>query len=282
MSSGYADRFATVNGIKLHYQEWESRPGAATLLMVHGITMQSHAFDPAARLFDGRLRCIALDLRGHGESDRSAQGRYAYADYASDVVALLDALVLEKVHYLGTSLGGRVAMALSVEHAHRLASLAINDISPESTATGLARIVSVFGGDRPPFATVEAFVEEVLYVYAPRLKTLPMETLASSARWSLRAVDGGFRPKFDPRALSALAAANLQEDNSRMLWNGFRKLDCPLLILRAEQSDILTSEALRRMREAQPRAQAVEVPGVGHAPALIEPEAQRALTAFFG
>jgi pimeloyl-ACP methyl ester carboxylesterase len=281
VTPAYADRNAMVRGLYVHYQEWAAPAGAPVLLMVHGITMQSHAFDGAAQQLCARYRCLALDLRGHGESERSAAGEYGYEDYAQDAIALLDSLGIERFHYLGTSLGGRVGMTMARVHAGRLASIALNDITPDSTARGLERIVAVFGADRT-YASVQAYVEQALFVYAPRLKAVPMKALVANARWTLRGEGGALRPKFDPRALAQLAEANLREANSRMLWEGFRSLACPILILRAEQSDILTADSLARMLAAQPRAKAVQVPGVGHPPALIEPASQQALAEFFG
>ena len=277
----YADRFLTPNGVKLHFQDWSAPPGAPTLLMVHGITMQSHAFDPVAALLKERYRCVALDLRGHGDSARAEPPDYGYSAYAQDVLALLDALGIDRVNYLGTSLGGRIAMTIAERHPERLGRVALNDISPEHAGAGLARIGKVIGGERPAFPSVEAYVEQVLFAYAPHVKALPMDMVVKSARWHLREVEGGLRPKFDPRALRRLGDQAALEEGTRMLWRGFRAMRGPLLLLRGERSDILLPEAARRMQEAQPAMRLVEIPGVGHAPTLVEPAARQALEAFF-
>ena len=278
--ASYADRFVTANGAKLHFQDWNGPAGAPTLLMVHGITMQSHAFDPVAAALKQRYRCLAMDLRGHGDSAWTEPPAYAYTDYSGDVLALLDALAIDKVHYLGTSLGGRIGMTIAASHPERLASVALNDISPEQAGAGLARIAEVFGAERPPLPSVEAYVEQVLLVYARRMKALPREMLVQAARWHLRPVPGGFRPKFDPRALRRLGDEAALAAGTEMLWRGFRALRCPLLLIRGKLSDILLPEAVRLMQAAQPAMKVVEVPGVGHPPALVEPAAQQALAAF--
>lgn len=282
MSPSYADQFVKVDGQELHFQEWMSPAGAPTLLMVHGVTSQSHTFDAVAATFASRYRCIAMDLRGHGDSQWNSDGNYDYSDYASDVLGLLNALHLDKVHYIGTSLGGRVGMTVAANEPRRFASAVFNDISPNPCPAGLARIVAAYTGGPRPFASVDAFVDQVLGVYAPRIKALPKDAAAAIARWFVREADGGFLPKFDGRALQRLVALDKLPDQSEMLWRGLRGLNCPLLLLRAEKSDILAQDAARAMQAALPQARLVEIPRATHPPALIEPEAQIALEAFLG
>jgi pimeloyl-ACP methyl ester carboxylesterase len=281
MNARYVDRFLPVNGVRLHFQDWGEADKSAPLLMVHGVTMQSHAFDPVANLLHQRYHCIALDLRGHGDSERADPASYQYSVYAADVLALLDALEIKKTHYLGTSLGGRVAMTIGASQPDRLASLVLNDISPEPADAGIARILATFGGDKPPFPTVEAYVDQVVFAYRPWLRALPMETVAKTARWSLREVEGGFRPKFDPHVLGRVSVGERAIRAKDMLWQGFRNVTCPMLLLRGEQSDIVSTAAVRLMQAARPQLQVVEIPGVGHVPALTEPAARKALERFF-
>ena len=281
MNAEYVDRYLPVNGVRLHFQDWDGTDQSEALLMVHGVTQQSHVFDPAAQLLHQRYRCIALDLRGHGDSDRADPASYRYTAYAADVVAFLDALGIKQTHYLGTSLGGLVAMTVAGSQPERFASLVLNDISPEPTSAGRARILATFGGDKPPFPTVEAYVEQVVFAYRPYLRALPMETVAKTARWSLREVEGGFRPKFDPGVLGRLSVKDGATLDKEMLWEGFRNVHCSMLLLRGELSDVVSPESVRSMKTARPQLQVVEIPGVGHTPALTEPASRKALEGFF-
>src|SRR5688500_10426010 len=88
-----ADRYADVNGIRIHYLEWGDA-GAQPLVLLHGIARCAHAFDHLAPHFADRYRLLAIDLRGHGDSAWDAGGNYLVEDYVSDVEALLDALAL--------------------------------------------------------------------------------------------------------------------------------------------------------------------------------------------
>ena len=281
MNAQYVDRFLTVNGVKLHFLDWGGTDGAAPLLMVHGVTQQCHTFDPVANLLHQRYHCIALDLRGHGDSERGDPGSYKYPVYAADVLAFLDALGIKKTHYLGTSLGGRLAMIIGVSQSERFAGVVINDISPEPANAGIARILALHGGDKPPFPTAEAYVEQVVFAYRPYLRALPMEAVLKNVRWNLREVEGGVRPKFDPNVLARLSAGDASSGAKEMLWQGFRNLTCPILLLRAELSDIVSPESVRLMQAARPQLQVAEIPDVGHAPALTEPASKQALEQFF-
>jgi pimeloyl-ACP methyl ester carboxylesterase len=281
MNDQYVDRFLTVNGVKLHFQDWGGSDNSPPLLMVHGVTQQSHTFDPVANLLHQRYHCIALDLRGHGDSERGDPGSYKYPVYAADVLAVLDALGIKKTHYLGTSLGGRLAMTMAASQPDRFASLVINDISPEPANAGVARIVAVHGGEKPPFPTAEAYVEQVVFAYRPYLRALPMEAVVRNVRWNLREVEGGVRPKFDPAVLSRLSGGDGTSGAKEMLWQGFRSVACPMLLLRAELSDVVSPESVRLMQAAQPQLQVVEIPDVGHPPALTESASKKALEQFF-
>ena len=144
-----------LNGVWLHFQDWPGRregaggeaAGAETVLLLHGLTQQSHAFDAVAARLARRHRCLALDLRGRGESGWAA-GTYAIPQYVADVLALLDALGLDAVHVLGTSLGGLVGLSLARAAPDRLRSLALNDIGPEIDPRGAAR-VAAYAAARP-------------------------------------------------------------------------------------------------------------------------------------
>src|SRR5580700_8424792 len=138
-----ADKTITVNGLRIHYLEWGAA-NAPPVVCVHGYTGSADAFNALARHFQHRLRIIAPDVRGHGESEWSPEGAYGYLDQMSDVAALVDRLELERFALIGTSMGGVIAMAYAGAHPGRLKSLVINDIGPEAEA-GTQRITQTVG-----------------------------------------------------------------------------------------------------------------------------------------
>ena len=280
-STEYSDRYLTLNGCRLHYQEW-GNPSAPPLLMVHGLTQQSHAFDSLARQLRGRFHCIALDVRGRGESGWASPETYNVPSYVKDVVALLDALGIERTHYVGTSMGGLIAMTLAVESPGRFLSLVMNDIGPTVNQGGLDRIAAAQGKRTGRFPSVDAYLENGLFPYFYWLKDRPRETLHEMAKWALkRYEDGTFGVKYDPAVSSGVGNAEVRSRLEEFLWKGFRNLACPILMVRGQESDLLVMETIEAMREAQPAMKLVQIPGVSHAPSLDEPEAVAAFEDFY-
>src|SRR5262245_48308875 len=105
-------RYATVNGLRIHYLAW-STPGNKPLVLLHGISRVAHTFDHAAPHFASDHHVIAIDMRGHGDSDWDPRAAYLVEDYAKDVEALIDQLGMKSVVLWGASTGGRVAQVIA-------------------------------------------------------------------------------------------------------------------------------------------------------------------------
>jgi pimeloyl-ACP methyl ester carboxylesterase len=279
----YTDEWRYLNGIWLHYQDWpaENASGPEAVLLLHGLTQQSHAFDAVAARLTRRHRCVALDLRGRGESGWAA-GTYAIPQYVADVLALLDTLGLDAVHVLGTSLGGLIGLSLASAAPDRLRSLALNDIGPEIDPRGAARVAAYAAEVPERFPDLTAVTEWALAQY-PWLRGLPSDALTDAIRWAVRrAPDGGWRLKFDPAIGRApRPAPEAARAASQAWWAALEALRGPILLVRGSESDILSPETAVAMEARQPRLHRVEVGGVGHAPSLVEPIAGAALDAFY-
>ncbi len=281
MSKAIRDATVSVNGIALHYLE-AGAAEAPPLLLVHGLTREAHSFDPVLAQLGGRYRCLAVDIRGRGGSDRAPAETYSIAQYTADVLALLDALALPQVAYLGTSMGGIIAMTLAAEAPQRFSRLALNDIGPEVAAEGGAKIQGHLERMPTDFETFDAALAYEVGRF-PWLAHRPRTEVEAQYRHMLvRTDDGRWRFHYDPairhgRAVTDAARAAQAERN----WRGFRALQCPLLLIRGAETDLLSEATVAQMAAAQPHLQIVNVPGVGHAPALTEPAAVAALDAFF-
>jgi pimeloyl-ACP methyl ester carboxylesterase len=279
----YADEWRHLEGVWLHYQDWPGgdAAGAEPLLLLHGLTQQSHAFDGVAARLRTRHRCLALDLRGRGESGW-APGTYAIPQYVRDVLALLDALAIESVHVLGTSLGGLVGLSLAAAAPGRLRSLALNDIGPEIDPRGAARVAAYAAAVPDGFPDLAGAVAWACAQY-PWLGGLPPDVVSEAVRWAVRREPGGrWRFKFDPAIGQApRPTAEAARAASEAWWAALASLRCPVLLVRGAESDILSPATAAAMQARQPRLARVEVPGVGHAPTLAEPEATAALEAFY-
>src|ERR1051325_10275677 len=147
-------KFVTANELRLHYLEWD-KSGMPIVVCVHGYTSSAQAFNALARHLQDRFRILAMDVRGHGESEWSATGAYEYADQAGDLAALVDRLELSRFALIGTSMGGIIAMTYAADHGDRLNALVINDIGPDLEA-GSNRITGMVGTRPASFTTFGA------------------------------------------------------------------------------------------------------------------------------
>ena len=270
--------FLSVNGLRVHYLDW-GYPSAPPVVCVHGYTSSAQAFNALARHFQSRFRIIAPDVRGHGESAWSPTEAYQYHDQISDLAGFVDQLGLEQFTLIGTSMGGIIAMAYAGAHPERLVRLVINDIGPDAEV-GSQRITQTVG-DRPDeFASLEdamAYRRLVSPITARRSAEDQRELALGVLR---QRPDGRWVWKMDP----AYIRQRVQQGPPPRpaLWPALQRISCPTLVVWGRESDVLSEAQARRMVDVLPQAELVAVPGVGHAPTLVEPVALAALERFLG
>jgi pimeloyl-ACP methyl ester carboxylesterase len=268
----------TANGLSLHYLEW-GEADSPPIVCVHGYTGSADAFNALARHLQDRYRVLAPDVRGHGESAWSPTGDYRYADQAGDLAAFARQLGLETFILIGTSMGGIVAMAYAAEHAQRLLGLVINDIGPDAEA-GTQRITQMVGSRPDEFATLEeatAYRRSVSPINAARSPEDQHELALGVLR---ERPNGRWGWKMDPAYIRQRVERGAPARPP--LWPTLQALSCPTLVVWGEESDVLSEAQARRMVDVLPRGELVAVPGIGHAPTLVEPLVLAALDRFLG
>jgi pimeloyl-ACP methyl ester carboxylesterase len=134
MTHDYQDGWIEHDGLRLHYTEWGNPTGQA-VVMLHGLNVQCHTWDPIIRDLGPDYHVIAMDMRGHGESDWSHAG-YRVRSMAGDVHALISQLGLGPVDLVGHSAGVRVAIAVAGERPETVRRLALSDAGPANSPSG--------------------------------------------------------------------------------------------------------------------------------------------------
>jgi esterase len=266
-------KFLTVNGLRLHYLDWGAS-GLPPVVCVHGYTSSAEAFNAPARHLQDRFHIIAPDVRGHGESAWSPTAAYQYCDQIGDLAALVDELQLSRFALIGTSMGGIIAMGFAARYPDRLRALVINDIGPEPEM-GSQRITEMVGGRPEDFASLE---EAMAYRrrMSPIVGSRTIEDQRELALGVLRQrPDGRWVWKMDPAYVEQRVRHGAPPRPP--LWPALRTLPVPTLVVWGSDSDVLSEGQARRMAETLPRGELVAVPGVGHAPTLMEPTALAAL-----
>jgi pimeloyl-ACP methyl ester carboxylesterase len=252
---------------RMAYLEWGSRDNPRVIVCVHGLTRCARDFDFLARGLAARYRVVCPDVAGRGDSDwLTNPHEYQVPTYVGDMVTLLARLDVETVHWVGTSLGGLVGMALAALPGSPITRLVLNDVGAVVTRASVARIGS-YVGKWPPLPTMDAAEAYVRTVSAPFGPHTDAEWRFLTEHVVRENADGSFRMHYDPAISVPFNAQQPAKDEAH--WDVYERIRCPTMVLRGEHSDLLTRDTATEMARRGPRAKVVEIAGVGHAPTLI-------------
>jgi pimeloyl-ACP methyl ester carboxylesterase len=254
---------------EIHFTEW----GAGhpeTVIAWHGLARTGRDMDELAAHLATRYRVICPDTIGRGLSEWSPEParEYCLAFYARLAQSLLDQLGIERMQWVGTSMGGAIGIVAAAGLLRgRITRLVLNDVGPQLAEAAITRIRS-YAGHPAAFATVSELEQYFRTIYKPY-------GLLTDAQWrrlaetSVRRLpDGRVTPHYDPAMVQQFEAH--PDDYER--WAEWDSLDIPVLCLRGESSDLLLADTADAMRQRGPRAVVVTIAGCGHAPALNVPE----------
>jgi pimeloyl-ACP methyl ester carboxylesterase len=222
---------------------------------------------------------IVLEFRGRAESDYDPQPmRYNPLTYAGDVRQLLDQLGIPQAIFVGTSLGGLVAMTVAATAPQYIAASIINDVGPDVDPEGVQRILTYVGKDRR-FASWDEVATVISGNYGSAFDRYTHDDWVKMAKRNCREDNGEIRFDYDMAIAEPFKATG---PTPRVdLWPIFATLaQKPLLVIRGAKSDLLTAETAAKMQAVAPDMKLAVVPGVGHAPELNEPEALAAIDEF--
>lgn len=253
---------------RVAYVEWGDPDNPRVLVCVHGLTRQGRDFDFLAQALARDYRVVCPDIVGRGRSDwHAVKTDYQLPNYVNDMVTLIARLGVEQVHWVGTSMGGLIGMILASLPNTPIARLVLNDVGPVVTQLSLRRLQE-YVGKAPPFRDIDEAEAYIRMVSAPF-------GLLSNAQWrhltehEVRPrAGGGVELNYDPGIAESFRDTPVTADVD--LWGIYDAIRCPVLVMRGEQSDLLTREVWTEMQTRGPRAQGAEITGVGHAPMLMD------------
>lgn len=249
------------------------------VICLHGLTRNHKDFlgviEPIRRM--GR-RVLALDVRGRGRSDWDPNpSNYNPLVYAQDVLTILNRLGLKRAVFLGTSMGGIITMLVAAFSQSTVAGAILNDIGPEVDPAGLKRIQGYVGkiGRASNWEEAAAMIAVIGESAFPGKDAVFWEDFA---RKTCIETPDGILFDYDP-AIAQVASSGGTEAIPT-LWDQYAALaPIPTAVIRGALSDLLSANIVERMKLAKPDLITVEVPNVGHAPTLEEPEAWTAIEA---
>jgi len=250
------DQHTIVGAMRLHWLDWGG--SGAPIVFLHGGGLNAHTWDYVAVMIRERYRCVALDQRGHGDSEWSPVVDYRIASHVGDIEGFIDALQLERPILVGQSMGGLNSIAYATRHSDRVRAMVIVDVAPEINGAGADRIRDFAA--TPELDSPEAFLERAVKFNPLRNP----EILRRSLYYNLRQTPAGkWALKHDQRRRSDDAMLSFTQERER-LASETSKITCPTLVVRGALSDVLTDALAEKFARSLPDGRWIRVEDSGH------------------
>lgn len=276
MTSVPADSHYVVrDDVRLHHLDWGNQDKHSVVL-VHGSRLHAHVWNDFNRRYSDRFHIVAVDQRGHGDSQWCPQQRYGLEDLYADLHAVVETRGLRRFTLIGHSLGGRVSMLYASRHPERLERLVLVDITAGrpnvDPNADLSRIT-----ETPPPRDFES--PEAAIAYLGRLlHRAPAHMIEESVRLGIRPIEGGrYTWKYDPVLLQRTRAVAPPPD----LWSAVKTVPVPTLLQYGSLSQVVNAELAERMAATMPRCAVERIDNAGHALFTDQPDAFAASVARF-
>ena len=246
------DKWFTDGDLRLHYLDW-GNPGATPMVLLHHHTGNAHYWDFFAQNMRQDYHIIAVDQRGHGDSNWV--GNYNFREYVADLTKLVEELRLNDIVLIGHSLGGINAIIYAAIHPDKVTRLVIVDIGPELNTAGIEQIQKYMANQPEAFNSKEEIIRQMErgnpYCSEDFIRHL--------VEYSLKRDESGrLIFKYDP-ALHRVEFGSLE-----WLWGYLEEIVCPALVVHGAESDLLLPEVARRMVKTLPFGSLVNIDHAGH------------------
>ncbi len=250
-----------------------------TIVCVHGLTRNGRDFDMLATALADNARVICPDVVGRGQSDwLDDPAAYAVPTYIGHMVQLIQHLGASKVDWIGTSMGGLIGMGVASLEASPIERMILNDVGPFLPKEALERIGTYLGLELS-FDSLDQLETHLRQIHAP-FGPLTDQQWAHLARFSAKTgADGRIVLSYDPKIAIPFRAEEAEDVDLWPLWD---EIQCPVLLIRGADSDLLPKSTALEMTRRGPKADLIEIAGVGHAPALMDQDQIAQVTAWLG
>lgn len=251
------------------YYEWGDSNNPKVLLCVHGLFRNGRDFDDLAQVLSSHYRVICPDMVGRGLSDKVGSPKdYSTLTYLSDITILLAQLAVTKIDYLGTSMGGIIGIVMAAMKNSPIKKLVLNDIGPFVDTKALQRIIA-YGkeGSERSFETlgeVEAYLKKIYSSFA-QLSPEQWQHLAMCGVWQNPMKQ--YQLAYDPQIIENVILATQNNIPQWALWS---RIQCPILLLHASLSDVLSNDTVAKMQQLQTTLKTISIPDIDHPVSLMK------------
>ena len=251
-------RSRQVGALNLRYLDWGTE-GLPPMLFLHGGALTAHTWDLCCLSLRQEYHCLALDQRGHGDSDWEPEADYSIAAQREDIKGFADQLGLDRPILVGQSMGAINALAFAVHYPERLSALVMIDAGPEMRRPGSRRIRE-FVSEVAEAPSLDAIIERALAFNPRRDPNILRRSLMHNLR---QTPEGGWSWKYDRRRFQNLdREGHLAE--RRGLAEGLARVTCPVLVVRGGDSDVFHEEDAVHLASRLPHGRRITIAEAGH------------------
>jgi pimeloyl-ACP methyl ester carboxylesterase len=253
-------KFRGADGLTLIADEWNRAASTGpSVLFLHGGGQNRYSWKNTCQvLADQGLHVVALDSRGHGDSDRAPDANYSVDALCTDTHAVLDQIGRPTI-LIGASMGGMTAMPVAHEAGpEKVTKLVLVDVVPRYEKDGSARIRDFMASGLNGFESLDDAAQAVASYLPYRTKPRSPEGLKKN----LRLRDGRWFWHWDPAFLTVPADDKFVR--VARLEQAVMALTIPILLIRGRLSDVVSEEGVKDFLEKVPDAEFVELSGAGH------------------
>ena len=247
-----------VGQLRFRYLDWGTK-GLRPILFLHGGALTAHTWDLCCLALRDEFHCIALDQRGHGDTDWAPDADYSIGAQREDIRGFADRLGLDRFVLVGQSMGAINGLAFAVTHPERLSALVMIDAGPEVRRRGSSRIREFVNGGAKP-ETLEEIIERALAFNPRRDPQILRRSLMHNLR---RQPDGSWSWKYDRSRFQRLAHDTHLAERRRLADN-LAKVTCPALVIRGAESDVFHQDDAERLAKNFPDGRQITIAHAGH------------------
>ena len=244
--------------LRFRYLDWGTK-GLRPILFLHGGALTAHTWDLCCLALRDEFHCIALDQRGHGDTDWAPDADYSIGAQREDIRGFADRLGLDRFVLVGQSMGAINGLAFAVTHPERLSALVMIDAGPEVRRRGSSRIREFVNGGAKP-ETLEEIIERALAFNPRRDPQILRRSLMHNLR---RQPDGSWSWKYDRSRFQRLDHDTHLAERRRLADN-LAKVTSPALVIRGAESDVFHQDDAERLAKNFPDGRQITIAQAGH------------------
>jgi esterase len=253
-----AEHDVVVGGLSFHYLDW-GHERLRPILFLHGGALTAHTWDLCCLALRDEFHCIALDQRGHGDTDWAPDIDYSIAAQREDVRGFAEALSLDKFVLVGMSMGAINGLAYAIEYPETLSALVLIDAGPNVRRPGSRRIRDFVNGGAEP-ETLDAIIARALSFNPRRDPVILRRSLMHNLR---EGVNGTWSWKYDRRRFQSMGGERHAAERQG-LADGLARVTCPTLVVRGAESDVFHDEDAERLAAGLPDGSWIKIARAGH------------------